>query len=208
MDYQLYVIDSDYVDYLRADQRLRNVFDNEEKTGRYGRKYIGILLVINGVDFYAPFSSPKPTDYLQGAIRHSVLPIIRMGGKGLNGDQVLLGTIKLSNMIPGPKEVCHLLNISLINDPFYQSLLWKELSFVKANKAMISKNAAIIYSEKTRQNQYLAQGEGKSLTFNLVLIFFTRLKKASDIKNKSQGGFTPPWLDSFFIRLQSFRLRQ
>jgi protein AbiQ len=178
MDFKLYSIDSDYVDYLRGDPRLINVFDNEEKTGKYGRKYIGIILVINQTDFYAPFSSPKATDYVRGSIRHSVVPIIRMIEKKPNGVERLLGTIKLNNMIPAPKEVCHLINLNSIKDSFYRSLLWKELAFVQANKGEISKNATIVFSEKTKEGQFVAKGEKEKHYVQSCVDFLYAIQKS------------------------------
>lgn len=159
MDYRLYAIDSDCIDFLRSDPRLTNVFDNEEKTGKYGRKYIGILILVHGIDFYAPFSSPKPTDYQGDMIRRSVVPIIRMVETDPNGHQRLLGTIKLNNMIPAPKTVCHLVDIASLRAPAYQSLLWKELAFVHESQRIITKTAAIVFSEKTNEALFRARGE-------------------------------------------------
>ena len=164
MSLKLYSIDTNYVDFLRRDQRLLNVFDNKDTDNSHGRKYLGILLSVEGHDFYAPLSSPKDTDYLDQQhrlIRKSILPIIRITKKNASGERELLGTIKLSNMIRVPNGVSIAYDISFAPDLNYRNLVWKEYSFIVANEKMILSSARALYRQKIGENDFEKRGEKK-----------------------------------------------
>ena len=54
---ELYEIDSDYIKYLSSFEQ--HLFRNKKVTQVFTRKYIGIVLKINGFDYFAPLSSFK-----------------------------------------------------------------------------------------------------------------------------------------------------
>lgn len=54
---KLYAITDEYINYLRKfDNR---VYDNKEDKRKVMRKYLGIVLKINQLNYYIPMSSPK-----------------------------------------------------------------------------------------------------------------------------------------------------
>ena len=53
----LYEIDSKYIDHLS--QFEKHLFQNKKVTQKFSRKYIGIILKINGFSYFAPLSSFK-----------------------------------------------------------------------------------------------------------------------------------------------------
>lgn len=93
---KFYFIDNKYIEYLQEfDEQVKN-YKGEKYTKN--RTYIGIILEVNDCKYLAPLSSPKKTDYnIDGSIRKSIVPLIRMIGER---EDDFLGTIKLSAMIP------------------------------------------------------------------------------------------------------------
>ena len=58
---KLYAVTDEYINYLRMfDNR---VYDNKEDKRKVMRKYLGIVLKINQLNYYIPMSSPKKSDY-------------------------------------------------------------------------------------------------------------------------------------------------
>ena len=62
MGFRLCTIDTKYIEFLRSDRKLYNVFENKDDAN-FIRKYIGIVFNIGQYHYYAPLSSPKRTDY-------------------------------------------------------------------------------------------------------------------------------------------------
>lgn len=149
----LYNISDEYLDHIRdIDSR---VYDNKFDIGMFGRKYLGIVLDINGFNYFAPLSSPKKTDYdNKGNIRKSILPIIRIA----DNKNKLLGTIKLSNMVPVPLSEVSYYNVKIEEDARYKNLVLSELNFIKKNEALINNYAKTLYNQKCQKkisNGYL-----------------------------------------------------
>ena len=57
-DLEIYEIDSSYIEYLSNFEE--HLFKNKKITQDFSRKYIGIILEINGFKYFAPLSSFKP----------------------------------------------------------------------------------------------------------------------------------------------------
>ena len=98
MKLNLYSVSDKYIKYLR--QFENKIYDNKEEIRTHERKYLGIVLTVNGFNYYIPMSSPKKSDYLdfeKKIIRKDTKTIIRIheGGR-------FYGTLKISNMIPVP----------------------------------------------------------------------------------------------------------
>lgn len=55
---KIYEISSDYIDYLVP--IAEHLYHNKKNNQKNERKYIGIVLTINGYDYFAPLSSFKP----------------------------------------------------------------------------------------------------------------------------------------------------
>ena len=128
MDINLYHINNDYLNYLRAfdDRILYN------KIG--GRPYVGIVLRINDTMYFAPMHSPKPK-YL--AMRPNLDFYKLADGK--------LGIINLNNMIPVPADQVTPIIFAEIEDEKYRALLIKQYSIIDRNKKRIQSNALKTY---------------------------------------------------------------
>ena len=140
---KLFTIQDEYLNYLKSFDRhvLNNKGENYIKT----RKYLGVVLEINECKYIAPLSSPSSTyDYINGKIRKSVIPIIRI----VHNDE-LLGTIKLGCMIPVfDDRVIEYYDIEKEIDLKYKDLVSDELEFIYKNKKLIINNANKLYKQK------------------------------------------------------------
>lgn len=147
---KLYEISEEYIAYISAMEKY--VFSAKEDNRNHTRKYLGIVHNIHGYHYYIPLSSPKNTDYrIENGIRKirgSIIPIIRITSQSPTGELELKGTLKLSNMIPVPASELILYDLKHESDIFYQSLIQKEMLFIRKNKHKIIQNAKILYKQK------------------------------------------------------------
>ena len=152
----LYTVDDDYVNYLNGfDNRI---VSNKENSRVFERKYLGTVLKVNDIDYFVPLASPKNSDYQTDKagnrqIRRSIVPIMRIVYKEINGVSTLIGTLKFSNMIPVLDSVVTKYDVKNETDLAYQNLVYKEWEFIRSRKADIFKNARTIYSQKTKSVQ-------------------------------------------------------
>ena len=85
---KLYAVTDEYIDYLR--QFDSKVYDNKEDKRKVMRKYLGIVLTINEMNYYTPMSSPKKSDYKDNKIRLAaveladVIPYTRFSEQKMN----------------------------------------------------------------------------------------------------------------------------
>lgn len=164
MELRICTTDSSYVDFLRSDDRLSNVFENKEDRNSI-RKYIGVVFEIGKYKYFAPLSSPKNSDYMivngQRTIRRDIIPIIRIKTINRDGIYELKGTVKLSNMIPVPQQLITYYDCNAEEDYNYRMLIEKETEFILRNKNRIIKNAQILYNQKTKENELYPNGKNK-----------------------------------------------
>ncbi len=144
---KLYSVSDTYIRYLKNfDEK---VYDNKEENRKQTRKYLGIVLKINDFNYYIPMSSPKRTDYQEGKIRKSIIPIVRITSQDeIDNTLKLKGTLRISNMIPVPKSELILYEPKKEKNKNYKILIEKELDFINKNENMIKKYAQIIYNQK------------------------------------------------------------
>lgn len=125
-----YDVDADYADYLRRfDCKVPHIkYEAREKFT------CGVVLSINGCDYFAPVSSKA---YKQ---RTSMIIVDKDGS--------ILSAIKLNYMFPAPQTVVTRMSISDIrrDDSSYANLLQKEYEFCRANEGEILKVAKRVYS--------------------------------------------------------------
>ncbi len=150
---RLYSLNDDFINDLRNNVS-KHVFSNDDPNYSHTRKYLGVLLSINDFSYYAPLSSPKESDYLymkgRKVIRNSILSIIRMTETDETGKRTLLGTIKLSNMMPVPQNMLVDYDLDNETDSNYKDLVLKEKRFINRNEEMIVSYAESLYNEKTK----------------------------------------------------------
>ena len=128
-----YTVDEEYVDYLVP--FAPHLFRNAKAGQKNSRKYIGVVLRVNGFDYFAPLSSFKEKH------RHMK-----------NGLDLLkvkdYAVINLNCMFPVPAGVAHLVDFRQVPDARYRSLLQAEYRTIKQLAPKIVKNAANLYKHK------------------------------------------------------------
>lgn len=130
---KLYEIDNRYVDYISS--IAAHAFHNKQPGQSHERKYIGILLVVNGMDYFAPLSSFKEK-HLRMAETVDFIKIKRYS------------VINLNNMFPVPDGLASYVDISKERDPKYKSLLLAEYRQIKSLQERIRKNAEVVYKHR------------------------------------------------------------
>lgn len=134
---KLYEINPSYVNYLLP--AAPHLFHNKKPGQQHERKYIGIVLTVNNMDYFAPLSSFKD--------KH------RKMAEGLDFIKVKdYAVINLNNMFPVPDGQYHYVDISKENNPKYKSLLLAEYRYLKSIQERIRKNATSLYRLKTNGN--------------------------------------------------------
>lgn len=131
-----YLVNSRYCDYLREyDKCVPYTMDKKSS-----RPFVGILLKVNGISYYAPLSSPKPK-HLRMKNQVDLLKIN-------NG---LYGVINFNNMIPIHKNSVKLIELTATStdtpeDIKYKTLLSNQLTWCNANKEKILLTAHKLYN--------------------------------------------------------------
>ena len=127
---KIYEIKKEYIKYLGHYQK--HIFYDEG-----ARKYIGILLEIQGYKYFAPLSSFKQK---HNKMAESV-DFIKIKDYAV---------INLNNMIPVPDGQYVLVDVNGTKDPHYKYLLQAESREINRQRSRIIKNAQIVYSHKIR----------------------------------------------------------
>lgn len=144
MKLNLYSVSDKYIKYLR--QFDNRIYDNKEDTRTYERKYLGVVLTINELNYYVPMSSPKKSDYIdfnKKIIRKDTKTIIR-----IHDGNRLYGTLRISNMIPVPITELEPYIISNEKDNKYRDVILGELRYINSNTEKIMKYSQIVYNQK------------------------------------------------------------
>lgn len=135
---KLYTIDDEYIDYLSQYDNL--VALNKNKT----RPYVGIVLKINNISYFAPLYSPK--------LKHNTYKDNPSFIKIKNGE---LGIIRFSTMIPVPEKCIELIDINK-QDKKYRILLNEQIIFINKNEdKILHKAITTYYSVTKRTNRFL-----------------------------------------------------
>lgn len=122
-----YTVDLNYVKFLKAAETQVRGFSRVPDMS-YGAqqkpKFLcGIVLQINGLDYYVPVSSykqQKPDNFL----------ILANNGK-------VVSSLRFNYMFPVPRELLTIRQIATEPDPAYRALLAQELRFCIQNQDMI-----------------------------------------------------------------------
>ena len=129
------LVDADYCDYLRkSDPCVPYTMDKKSN-----RPFVGILLKIHGMSYYAPLSSPK-AKHLNMKNQIDLLKI--------NGG--VYGVINFNNMIPIHSNsirpiVLTVSSTDTLSDIQYKGLLSNQLTWCNANKNIIVAKAQKLY---------------------------------------------------------------
>lgn len=122
---KLYEIDAKYINYLSG--YAQHLFHNKQVGQSNERKYIGVILTVNGMDYFAPLSSFKP----KHARMQETLDFIKIKNYAV---------ININNMFPVPSRLATYVDISKEHNPKYKSLLLAEYRAIKAMQEKIRKN--------------------------------------------------------------------
>ena len=126
---KFYHIKDTYIDFLRKyDEKVP---ENKNES----RPYVGIVLTIGDIEYYAPFSSPKPKHKKM----RNTKDFRKIGGG-------LYGAINFNNMIPVVKSALIYINIKSIDDVKYRSLLLNQYRSIVSDADKIKENASELYS--------------------------------------------------------------
>ena len=126
-----YEVNADYIEYLlRFDPKVPKV--NYSETGKHDKFLCGIVLAVNGHDYFAPISS--------FATRQRTNLIIK------NEDGRAISSIRFSFMIPVPPSVVSIKRIKDEPSPEYRRLLDLELRFCQKNSKAIHRLAKFVYN--------------------------------------------------------------
>lgn len=128
---KIYEIDKEYLAYISA--YSEHVFYSPTDTQK--RKYIGIILQVDGIRYFAPLSSFKP--------KHKKMR------EGVDFIKIKdYSVININNMIPVPEGCYRLVDVNGEKDPHYKYLLQAEAREINRHRNRILKNASIVRSHK------------------------------------------------------------
>ena len=157
------------------------VMDEKRNKRSHTRKYLGVILQIGKFSYYAPFSSPKTLDYNKnGSIKKDSIFCLHMVKTKVDGSKELLGTIKLTKMIPVPLQ--YVSHYSFLNekDVDYAALIFDEFKWINRNKLKIIKNARVLYNFK-KNEQSMINDENKKI-YDSILPFCEIEKYLTEVK--------------------------
>lgn len=116
-------------------QYAPHLFLNSRVGQANSRKYIGIVLTVNGMDYFAPLSSFKR----KHRDMKETLDFIKVKN---------YADINLNNMFPVIEGVYEFVDFSKENNQDYRSLLLAEYRYIKSIQEKIRKNAVTLYRYK------------------------------------------------------------
>lgn len=127
---QLYRVDKEYCNYLHYYEPKIPYIENEKQN----RPFIGIVLNVNGKNFFAPLTSPK--------MKHLLMKDMQ---DFLKIDKGNLGGINLNNMMPIPKKFLTKIEINQIEDYKYRNMLLNQIKWINLNQLRIHNRAKNLY---------------------------------------------------------------
>lgn len=127
---KIYKINKNYIKYLKES-------DPKMFHDSGSRVYIGIVLSIHGLDYFAPLSSFKEK---HNNMSH-LLDLIRIKNYAV---------INLNNMIPVSKNNYKLFDINNIKNKDYKNLLQREVREINRIRQKIIKHSSYVYNHKIK----------------------------------------------------------
>mgnify|MGYP000910979095 CR=1 FL=1 len=133
-----YEIDDEYINYMHLVDN--KILLPKEKERKEMRKYIGVIILINGYKYYIPLSSYKPEVYDNMYESISLMKVKKMA------------VIRVNNMFPAIDEAVHPINFHDVKDEKYKYLLMAEYREIKTRENELRKNARIVYGHRINKN--------------------------------------------------------
>lgn len=140
----LYNINIKYIrDLANADD---NVLSVSPQTGKKDRPFVGILVMINGKQYCAPLTSPKPKHKTMSKC-FDFLKITENNGS----EEKIIGVINFNNMIPVHPSVIYRIDLKATSNDTpkirkHKVLMAKQLSWCRSNSNKIAKNSQKTYN--------------------------------------------------------------
>lgn len=141
---KMYEVSNSYIDYLLP--YAPHLFRNRKQGQRNERKYIGVVLQINSMKYFAPLSSFKEK---HKRMKES-LDFLKIKNYAV---------INLNNMFPVPDGEYTYVDINNEPDIRYRSLLRAEYRYIKSIQEIIRKNAALVYNHKLKNGNSTPLGK-------------------------------------------------
>lgn len=138
---KFYEVDSRYIDYLLS--FVPHLFRNKQVEQQNERKYIGVVLEVNGMKYFAPLSSHKPKHEKM----KNGLDFIKVGNYAV---------ININNMFPVPERCYTYVDFSKERNQKYKKLLITEYRIILGLQDKIRKNAAELYKQKIQNGNKTA----------------------------------------------------
>ena len=141
MTLRIYEVNPLYIDFLIP--YAPQLFQNKQPEQHNERKYIGIVLIVNDMNYFAPLSSfkAKHNNMKNG------LDFIKIGDYAV---------ININNMFPVPNGEYTYVDIPTVKDPQYRKLLMTEYRIIRKLQDKIMKNAAEVYKHKINKGNTTA----------------------------------------------------
>lgn len=143
-------IDKNYIQFLRdsGHDSVENNYDGKNNQ----KPYLGVVIRINGYNYFAPLSSPKPKYFKTADSNPTMFKIIK---RKKDGKLRLLGVVRLNNMLPVPREALTHIEINKIEDLHYKNLLLSERRVILSNVSKIKYKARKMYNLITnKRNEF------------------------------------------------------
>ncbi len=135
MAIELYEVNPKYIDYLIP--YAPHLFQNKQLGQFNERKYIGVILYVNNMKYFAPLSSFKSKHEKM----KNGLDFIKIGNYAV---------ININNMFPVPDREYTYVDIPKVRNPQYRKLLMTEYRIIRKLQDKIKHNAEEVYKHKIR----------------------------------------------------------
>ncbi len=156
-------VDYHYCNYLREFDKKVCYNSGAKRT----RPFVGILFNVEGLEYFAPLSSPKAKHQKM----KNAIDFMKIAGG-------ILGAINFNNMIPVNNNCYEVLNLDeMPSESHYYQLLSLQLYWLNRNNSKVRNKAEYLYKgykNKTLDNKVLIRCcnfpllEEKCLSYNLV----------------------------------------
>lgn len=141
MAIKIYEVNPQYIDYLIP--YAPHLFQNKQPGQHNERKYIGIVLIVNDMNYFAPLSSFKAKHKKM----KNALDFIKIGDYAV---------ININNMFPVPSGEYTYVDIPTVKNPQYRKLLMTEYRIIRKLQDKIMKNATEVYKHKLKNGDTTA----------------------------------------------------
>ena len=135
---KIYEVNENYIEYLIP--YAKHLFHNKKEEQSQKRKFIGILLIVNNLEYFAPLSSFKEKHRRM----QNTIDFIKIYD---------IAVLNLNCMFPIPKGQYKYVNINKIADFKYRMLLQQEYRFITSKQDKIIKQSKELYKIATSNKE-------------------------------------------------------